>query len=174
MFFRRFKNKELGIMICVVGVMLIVWAIVFVIELINCNSSDESYDKPNLPEVQFNGGSGYVDSQQENSVEIPAVTGLVVKSGARRQKLNLTNPSNNRYAFVVEIYLGDGTRLYKSDYINPSGAITEAEFSVALKAGLYKDALMIYTCYTTDDRRAPLTRCEFPIEIRSSEEELKE
>ena len=162
MFFRRPKNK-----VAIVVFSLLVVAIVLIFALKGCNNPDGNYSKPNLPDIQFNDDNGYSPSEQDNGVEIPAVTGLVVKSDTLAQKLNISNPSSNKYVFIVEIYLSDGTKIYISDYIYPSDTVTDVEFSKTLKTGLYKNALMVYTCCTMDDQHTPLTRCEFPIEIRS-------
>lgn len=165
MFFRGLKNKVV-IAACVLAVIVI--ALTFVLK--GRNNSDGNYSKPNLPDIQFGDDNGYSLPKQDDTVKIQAVTGLKVKSDTLTQKLNISNPSSNKYVFVVEIYLGDGTRLYVSDYIFPSNTITDVIFDITLKSGVYKNALMIYTCCTIDDQHIPLTRYEFPIEIWSSTE----
>lgn len=165
MFFRRLKNKVV-IAACFLAVIVIALTLV----LKGCNNSDGNYSKPNLSDIQFGDDNGYSLPKQDDSVKIQAVTGLKVKSDTLTQNLNISNPSSNKYVLVVEIYLGDGTRLYVSDYIFPSNTITDARFDITLKSGVYKNALMIYTCCTIDDQHIPLTRYEFPIEIWSSTE----
>lgn len=142
-------------------------AIIVIFTLKGCSNSGGNYSKPNLPDIQFNNDNGYSPNSQANSVEIPAVTGIVVESNTLSQKLNISNPSDNKYVFIVEIYLGDGTKLYTSDYIYPSDIVTNVRLNTTLKSGVYKNALMVYTCCTLDDQHTPLTRYEFPIEIRS-------
>lgn len=162
MFFRDSKIK-----VAIVVLMLLIMVIIAIFALKGCGNSGGNYSKPNLPDIQFNNDNGYSPNSQDNSVEIPAVTGIVVKSNTLSQKLNISNPSSNKYVFIVEIYLGDGTKLYTSDYIYPSDIVTNVRFNTTLKSGVYKNALMVYTCCTLDDQHTPLTRYEFPIEIRS-------
>ena len=162
MFFRGSKIK-----VAIVVFTLLIMAIIVIFALKGCSNSGGNYSKPNLPDIQFNNDNGYSPNSQANSVEIPAVTGIVVKSNTLSQKLNISNPSDNKYVFIVEIYLGDGTKLYTSDYIYPSDIVTNVRFNTTLKSGVYKNALMVYTCCTLDDQHTPLTRYEFPIEIRS-------
>lgn len=165
MFFRDSKIK-----VAIVVLILLIMVIIAIFALNGCSNSGGNYSKPNLPDIQFNNDNGYSPNSQDNSVEIPAVTGIVVKSNTSLQKLNISNPSDNKYVFIVEVYLGDGTKLYTSDYIYPSDTVTNARFNTTLKSGIYKNALMVYTCCTMDDQHTPLTRYEFPIEIRSLSE----
>lgn len=162
MFFRDSKIK-----VAIVVFALLIMAIIAIFALRGCSNSGGNYSKPNLPDIQFNNDNGYSPNSQANSVEISAVTGIVVKSNTLSQKLGISNPSDNKYVFIVEIYLGDGTKLYTSDYIYPSDIVTNVRFNTTLKSGVYKNALMVYTCCTLDDQHTPLTRYEFPIEIRS-------
>ena len=163
MFFRNSKIK-----VAIVVFTLLIMAIIVIFALKGCSNSDGNYSRPNLPDIQFNNDNGYLPNSQNNVVEIPAVTGIVVKSNTLSQQLNISNPSDNKYVFIVEIYLGDGTKLYTSDYIYPSDTVTKVRFNTVLNSGVYKNALMVYTCCTMDDQHTPLTRYEFPIEIRSS------
>lgn len=165
MFFRRLKNK---VVVVVFLILIIVIALALILK--GCNNSDENYSQPNLPDIQFDDNNGYSHPEQDDSVEIQAVTGLKIKSDTLAQKLNISNSLSNKYVFIVEIYLGDGTKLYASDYIYPSDTVTDTQFNATLKPGVYKNALMIYTCCTIDDQHIPLTRYEFPIEIWSSAE----
>lgn len=151
----------------VIAVLLVVViAVVLILSLKSCNNTDGGYSKQDLPDIQFNENNGF-SSFDDNSVQINAVTGLVVKSNTTAQTLNITNPSSNKYVFVVDIYLSDGTKLYTSDYIYPSDIVASVEFNQKLQEGIYRNALMVYTCCTPDDQHTPLTRYEFPIEIRS-------
>jgi len=160
--FRGSKTKVV-IVICIALILIVA----LILALKFGNGNDGKYQKPSLPDIQFNGDGGFTAAQQDNNVVIPATTGIVVKSNTTRQKLNILNPSGNKYVFVVDIYLNDGTKLYTSDYIYPAETITSAEFTQKLNEGLYRNALMVYTCCTLDDQHTPLTRYEFPIEIRS-------
>ena len=162
MFFRDSKIK-----VAIVVFALLIMAIIAIFALKGCSNSGGNYSRPNLPDIQFNNDNGYLPNSQDNVVEIPAVTGIVVKSNTLSQQLNISNPSVNKYVFIVEIYLSDGTKLYMSDYIYPSDIVTNVRFNTTLKSGVYKNALMVYTCCTLDDQHTPLTRYEFPIEIRS-------
>lgn len=165
MFSLKSKRK-----ITIVIFVLLITIIVLLFTLKGCNSLSKNYKASVFPDLHFSDTNGYSPVAQDSRVEIPAVTGIEVRSDTLVQYLNISNPPNNQYVFVVELYLGDGTKLYTSEYIYPSDIITKVNFNAELPVGIYKDALMVYTCCTIDDSHTPLTRYEFPIEIRSSSE----
>lgn len=161
--FRKSKSR-VAIAICIA----IILVIVLIFGIKGCNNSGGNYSIPKLPDMYFDSEDGYSAYSPNNNVQIPAVTGIIVRSDTLSQKLNISNPSSNKYVFIVDLYLSNGTKLYTSDYIYPSQTVTDVEFSQTLKSGVYRNALMVYTCCTPDDQHTPLTRYEFPIEIRSS------
>lgn len=60
----------------------------------------------------------------------------------------------------------DGTEVFKSDYVYPGETLTSIKLGTELKSGTYKNAIMLYRCYTTDTSHIAVSQCEFPIEIK--------
>ena len=106
-----------------------------------------------------------VDAPQ-NSITIPAVSGLNLKSGQLQQKVDFYNPKENQCYFVISIYLSDDTLIYKSDYIAPAETITEITLLQTLQKGTYRNCRMVYNCYTLDSK-ATLNSGDVKIEINS-------
>ena len=101
-----------------------------------------------------------------NSITIPAVTGLNMKSGQLQQKVDFYNPKENQCYFVISIYLSDDTLIYKSDYLAPAETITEINLLQTLQKGTYRNCRIVYNCYTLD-RKATLNSGNVKIEINS-------
>lgn len=101
-----------------------------------------------------------------NSITIPAVTGLNMKSGQLRQKVDFYNPKENQCYFVISIYLSDDTLIYKSDYLAPEGTITEITLLQTLQKGTYKNCRIVYNCYALDSK-STLNSGNVKIEINS-------
>lgn len=106
-----------------------------------------------------------VDAPQ-NSITIPAVSGLNLKSGQLQQKVDFYNPKENQCYFVISIYLSDDTLIYKSDYLAPAETITEITLLQTLQKGTYRNCRMVYNCYTLDSK-ATLNSGDVKIEINS-------
>ena len=106
-----------------------------------------------------------VDSSAD-SINIPAVTGLNLKSGQLQQKVDFYNPKENQCYFIISIYLSDDTLIYKSDYLAPAETITEISLLQALQKGVYKNCRIVYSCYTLDSK-ATLNSGNVKIEINS-------
>ena len=106
-----------------------------------------------------------VDSSAD-SINIPAVTGINLKSGQLQQKVDFYNPKENQCYFIISIYLSDDTLIYKSDYLAPAETITEISLLQALQKGVYKNCRIVYSCYTLDSK-ATLNSGNVKIEINS-------
>ena len=87
-----------------------------------------------------------------DSINIPAVTGLNLKSGQLQQKVDFYNPKENQCYFIISIYLSDDTLIYKSDYLAPTETITEINLLQTLQRGTYKNCRIVYNCYTIKQR----------------------
>lgn len=101
-----------------------------------------------------------------DSITIPGVTGLNLKSGQLQQKVDFYNPKENQYYFIISIYLSDDTLIYKSDYLAPAETITEINLLQTLQKGTYKNCRIVYNCYTLDSK-ATLNSGNVKIEINS-------
>ena len=151
---------------------LIISIICFVISFTCCyillnfgNEHQEAKQTPDLPDVSVSGDLGY-EPATADEVTIQATTGFVFQSHSLNQDVDIPNPKKNKYGFVISLYLGDGTLLYKSTIVNPGERISHIELSKSLDNGIYRNSIMVYRFYSTDDLR-PVSQCEFPVEIKS-------
>ena len=129
-------------------------------------SNSNQQDGFKFPEITGNGSDGFVAHSQP-SASIPAMTGIELTSGHLEQDVQLYNPDENPCAFVVSLYLGNGTLLFQTSPIYPGEFVSTVVLTQALNSGKYKDAVLVYDCYSSDGALTPLTRCEFIIEINS-------
>lgn len=105
---------------------------------------DETTDKP----LEFEPAA----ETTNNSITIPGITGLSMKSGQLQQTVDFYNPKENKCYFVISIYLSDDTLVYKSDYMAPSETLTEITLLETLQRGTYKNCRLVYNCYALDNR----------------------
>lgn len=162
---KRFSSNSKGRRFwCIAAI--VVSIIVVVLMLNRCGSTPTSSgDGDIMPTIQFNSNDGYV-SPSDSGVQIEAASGFIMDAGVTAQSVKFNNSKSNDCAFIVTLYLADGTEIYKSDYLYPGDSINEIELKRTLKAGLYKDALMVYQLYSIESHK-PINRCEFPIEIQT-------
>lgn len=161
------KNRRL-VTIAVLLVLLLAFVGMAVVALIAPlrYSNNDQHNEFTFPAVVGNGSDGFV-ANTRISASIPAMTGIELISGTLEQDVQLYNPDENPCVFVVSLYLGDGTLLFQTDPIYP-GCTTEAvTLTRVLEEGRYKNAMLIYDCYSADGNMTPLTRCELIIEINS-------
>jgi len=159
------QSSKSRVVIIAVAIVFIILAIAAVFLLKGNNDAGGGY-RPTLPEIQLNGDDGFVENTAQQGIELPATNGLVFDGGTTTQSVNFYNPEKNQCVVTVALYLADGTLLYESDYLRPSDIVQTIEISRELKVGLYKGALMVYNCYSMTEPYVPVSRCEFPIEIR--------
>lgn len=89
-----------------------------------------------------------------NSISIPGITGINMKSGQLHQTVDLYNPKENNCYFVVSMFLSDDTLIYKSDYLAPAESLTEITLLQTLQRGTYKNCRLVYNCYTLEGKDA--------------------
>lgn len=137
---------------------LIVLIVIFLIGLKCCYSKPDSL-KSSLDTIQTETTDKYLEFEPAadnpiNSITIPGVTGLSMKSDQLQQKVDFFNPEENNCYFVISIYLSDDTLIYKSDYLAPAESITKITLLQTLQKGTYKNCRMVYNCYTLDGKAA--------------------
>lgn len=150
--------------IIIVIMLLLLFAVTIPIVLL-CNHGGNSY-RPDLPDIKLNGDDGYSPNQTQQGIKLKGATGLVFEAGSLEQTVDIPNVSENEYAFVLSLYLADGTQIFKSDYIYPGDVLNAIKLNQTLRSGIYKNALMVYSCYTVDASHIAVSQCEFPIEIK--------
>lgn len=119
-----------------------------------------------FPEIVGNGSDGFV-AHNKASATIPATDGIELTSGTVEQSLCMSNPDNNPCIFVISLYLGDGTLLFTTEPLYPGETSEPVLLRQSLNSGVYKNATLVYDCYSSDGNMAPLTRCEIAVEINS-------
>lgn len=119
-----------------------------------------------IPELSFNGSSNF-EAYSQIMAKIDAVTGMTLKSGVLDQEVDIHNDESNPCVFVVSLYLGDGTKLFQTDSIMPGDSVSSITMLNPVMCGTYRDALLVYDCFTNDGNMTQLNRCEFVIQIKS-------
>ncbi len=118
-----------------------------------------------LPSLDFESDNGYTPQRSSGGIDIPATTGFVFAHGKTAQDTSFHNPDSNPCAFLITVYLSDGTVVYQSEMIYPGVSVNSIELSTVLQPGTYANALLVYDCYELGANPTPITRCELPIEI---------
>ena len=119
-----------------------------------------------VPAIVGDGSDGFV-ARNKASATIPATDGIELTSGTVEQSLCMSNPDNNPCIFVISLYLGDGTMLFVTEPLYPGETSEPVTLSQTLNSGIYKNATLVYDCYSADGNMTPLTRCEVAVEINS-------
>lgn len=149
--------------------LLLIIVIILMLLLFKCCSSNRGTEPPpsDTTSTTENKTLDFIPAgDSSDSINIPAVTGLNLKSGQLQQKVDFYNPKENQCYFIISIYLSDDTLIYKSDYLAPTETITEINLLQTLQRGTYKNCRIVYNCYTLDSK-APLNSGNVKIEINS-------
>ena len=144
------------------GIILLILLFVSACAAVAFTNNDSNVEPFKLPELYISGNDGF-SAQSKATASISAKSGLAFVDGQSRQRVEFKNPVDNPCEFVVSLYLGDGTRLFTTNSIKPGEIVNSVNLLYDLKPGTYKDAILVYDCYS--DNGDPLTRCEFIIEI---------
>lgn len=88
---------------------------------------------------------------EEKTTAIPGFDCITLKAGKESQRVELYNPPQNECYFLISILLPDGTEIYKSEMLAPGQAISSISLNKALKAGIYEESSLIYSCYSIED-----------------------
>ena len=149
--------------------LLLIIVIILMLLLFKCCSSNRGTEPPpsDTTSTTENKTLDFVPAgDASDSITIPAVTGLNLKSGQLQQKVDFYNPKENQCYFIISIYLSDDTLIYKSDYLAPAETITEITLLQTLQKGTYRNCRIVYNCYTLDNK-ATLNSGDVKIEINS-------
>lgn len=119
-----------------------------------------------FPAIVGDGSDGFV-ARNKASATIPATDGIELTSGTVEQSLCMSNPDNNPCIFVISLYLGGGTMLFVTEPLYPGETSEPVTLIQPLNSGIYKNATLVYDCYSADGNMTPLTRCEVAVEINS-------
>ena len=106
--------------------------------------------------AEANPGSG-------TNIAIPGYEKLDFAAGKTAQTVNLKNPAENAYTFVLTLTLEGGTTIWTGEALAPGEAFTRITLSRALDAGEYP-ATLHYDCYTIEDNQ-PLNGAEIKLTL---------
>ena len=106
------------------------------------------------------------NNETSQSIIIPGVNGINLKSNQLEQKVDFYNPDKNNCYFRITLYLSDDTLIWQSNLIEPSKHIIEIKLNQALQRGLYRNCRLVYDCYTLDEK-SPLNGGQVKLEINS-------
>ena len=146
------------------GIILLILLFVSACIAVAFTNNDSNIESFKLPELSISGNDGF-NAQSKATASISAKSGLTFVDGQSQQRVEFKNPVDNQCEFVVSLYLGDGTHLFTTNPIKPGEIVNSVNLLHDLKPGTYKDAILVYDCYSENGE--PLTRCEFIIEINN-------
>lgn len=157
-------EHKLGKRIAVIVLLAVV--IVVILLLRSCG------DSPLIPTTDTDPTKGTLNftpagEQQNNTIKIPGMTGIVMQAGQLVQTVDFHNPKENACYFVLSLYLSDDTLIYQSDYLAPGERITEIVLNQTLQRGMYGKCRLVYQCFTLDNKYA-LNTGEVVLEINST------
>lgn len=154
------KKRKRWAIIC----LIVIAVIIFILCLRGCQP--ETNSEPTIPEE-----SKSLDfipaTKSENTITIPAITGLNMVAGQLQQAVDFRNPDTNHCYFQISLYLSDDTLIYQSGYLAPSEQIQKITLNQELEKGLYLNCRMVFDCFTLDEEKSPLNSGEIIIEINS-------
>lgn len=158
--FEEKKRRKRFVFILPFVIILVVAAVIGII-----HTSDLKTSNSKFPTISTGSDNGYTNSDENIDTKIVAVSGFNFKSDTKNQEVRFENDRGNHCDFKISLYLADGTLLYESDYLKPGKSITEIVLLDKLDKGVYKNAHLVYRCYSTDSSHKALTQSDFSVEI---------
>ena len=150
----------------IVGVVLLAAVVVIILLLRSCGAgmgTELTNTTPPKNTLDFTPAG----ERQDNTITIPGMTGITMKSGQLQQTVDFHNPEQNACYFVLSLYLSDDTLIYQSDFLAPGEHISEIVLNQTLQRGMYGKCRLVYECFTLDNKCA-LNTGEVILEINST------
>lgn len=147
-------------------IVLLVVVVVIVLLLRSCETGTRTVVTDTMPPkntLDFTPAG----ERQANTITIPGMTGITMKSGQLQQTVDFYNPEQNACYFVLSLYLSDDTLIYQSDFLAPGEHISEIVLNQALQRGVYGKCRLVYECFTLDNK-CGLNTGEVILEINST------
>jgi len=98
--------------------------------------------------------SGSIAEVLPGTISIPGYDTIKMASSQLDQAVKLYNPAGNVCLFLVTMYLPDGKEIYRSDILKPGEYLNSIRLMAELEPGIYKDALLVYSCFSKDTLQA--------------------
>jgi len=104
-----------------------------------------------LPESTSAPDTAKSSAPANGSIAIPGYDTIRMKAGSQEQTVRLYNPADNSCYFLISIALPDGKEICRTDLIAPGDTVTQIRLFSELAPGTYKEATLIYSCFSKDD-----------------------
>lgn len=157
------NKKKKQILVISIAVLIVV----FILLLMFLRSCQCSKPPPNEKETTETNVLDFTpNNESSDSIIIPGINGMNLKSNQLEQKVDFYNPDENNCYFQISLYLSDNTLIWQSDLIKPSEHITQITLKQKLQRGLYRNCRLVYDCYTLDDKTT-LNGGQVKLEINS-------
>lgn len=150
----------------IAGVVLLAVVVVIILSLRRCGAGMGTVPTDTTPPKKALDFT-HAGERQDNTITIPGMTGITMKSGQLQQTVDFYNPEQNACYFVLSLYLSDDTLIYQSDFLAPGEHITEIVLNQALRRGVYGKCRLVYECFTLDNL-CQLNTGEVVLEINST------
>ena len=150
----------------IAGIVLLMAVVVIVLLLRSCGAGVETVPTDTTPPKNILDFTP-AGERQDNTITIPGMTGITMKSGQLQPTVDFYNPKQNACYFVLSLYLSDDTLIYQSDFLAPGEQITEIMLNQALLRGVYGKCRLVYECFTLDNL-CQLNTGEVVLEINST------
>lgn len=151
---------------CIIGIILLVILIIVILLCLRSCHNESPPDDTNTTEESKSLDFIPADESQ-NTISIPAVSGINMVAGQLEQTVDFYNPDENNCYFRISLYLSDDTLLYQSELLKPSEHILNITLNQELEKGIYKNCRLAYDCYTLDESMTPLNSGDVILEINA-------
>lgn len=137
----------------IAGVVLLAAVVAIILLLRSCGAGTGTVPTDTTPQKNTLDFTPAVE-RQDNTITIPGMTGITMKSGQLQQTVDFYNPEQNACYFVLSLYLSDDTLIYQSNFLAPGEHITEIVLNQSLQRGVYGKCRLVYECFTLDNKCA--------------------
>lgn len=109
---------------------------------------------------------GAVDKEKDpGMIHLPAYGSLTFTAGTKEQAVVLENPGENSCLIRISLILSDGTKLYRSELVEPGYYTKPITLVAPLGRGTYRDVTLQYECFTNDGKMTPLNGATSKLDI---------
>lgn len=139
------KQKNLGIMLILVGITIIVCILLFI------SYGGEFFSETAQKSFEFEEEQSAIAAANAASIAIPGFESAAIPAGETNVRMYLYNPEANQCYFEISLILAEGNEtIYTSKMISPGQKLYEIELSHGLEPGAY-DAVLHYAAYSIVD-----------------------
>ena len=157
-------KKKLKKIIANIGILAVVMVAGFYVgSFVSNRNDDEGKTRIAGDAAEYAEDRDYSNIEESPNIAIPGYEKIVFKAGQTKQEVKLYNPKENTCYFKMSLVL-DNSTIWTSDLLEPNKSFTEIELDKPLDAGVYKDAILKYDCYSLKDQ-SKLNGAEIKVNI---------